>query len=62
MPLQQRNGENFAVGEQLMDPGHHMDDWPANLRRRRVTQSYGEVLPREAMLQHVLEKGLERPT
>ena len=50
----ERDSQNIVLPAQLMDVGHHRDDWPRNMR---VTQLFGEdVMPRDAMLQHILLK------
>ena len=63
VPIEQREGSNFRVPSQLMGAGEHFDDDPdRSVRRRRVSRRYNEgLLPRDNMLIHVNDLGLQRP-
>ena len=65
VPIEQREGTNFRVRvpSQLMGAGEHFDDDPdRSVRRRRVSQRYNQgLLPRDNMLIHVNDLGLQRP-
>ena len=52
-----------APQSQLMGAGEHFDDDPdRSVRRRRVSQRYNQgLLPRDNMLIHVNNLGLQRP-
>ena len=52
------------VVDELTGGGHHFDDDPNYIVRRRISQSYGPagyLLPREAMFTHVVNRDLRRP-
>lgn len=58
VPMETVPGTNQQVPRQLLGDGHHFLDYPRELRRA----SANDCLPRDRMLQRVIDKGLTRPT
>lgn len=60
MMVEGTNG--MSTPQELIGAGDHNDDDPNDVFRDSVSSRYAsEELPRENMLQHVVEKGLRRP-
>lgn len=61
VPMEPLRGTNELGPRQLLNGGNHFDDMPK--RSKRLLHDYhGTKLPREAMLDHIIEIGLRRPS
>ena len=53
--------EVFLVPAALMNGGHHFIDVPRNIRRQQMRQNSNELLPRQRLLQQVIDSHMTRP-
>lgn len=62
VPMMVEGTNGMSTPQELIGAGDHNDDDPNDVFRDSVSSRYAsEELPRENMLQHVVEKGLRRP-
>jgi hypothetical protein len=61
VPMEAGHTSGILVPRALMDPGHHFQDIPRNVRRLHERSNPDVTLPRQRLLQHVIDSHLKRP-
>ncbi len=61
VPMEVGNESGILVPRALMDSGHHFQDIPRNVRRQRERNNPEVTLPRQQLLQQVIDLHMKRP-
>jgi len=62
VPMEASTVHGLPLPWALMEPGHHFADIPRNVRRQHERANAEGNLPRQRLLQQVIDSHLKRPT
>ena len=62
VPMEPSADHQGVIPAALMNGGHHFQDVPRNIRRNRRQSNIAELLPRQLLLQQVIDSHMTRPT
>ena len=62
VPMEASTVHGLPLPQALMEPGHHFADIPRNVRRQHERANAEGNLPRQRLLQQVIDSHLKRPT